>query len=71
MTAPVDTPWMTAEEAGSYARTSAKAIRDHLTAGDLVGSKPGRLWLIHRDDLDAWLRGRRVEMRILPARRSG
>lgn len=62
----VSTPWMLTGEAAPYARCSEDEIRDALASGELRGSqrKPGGRWRIHRDDLDAWLRGERNSVTI-------
>jgi excisionase family DNA binding protein len=59
----IETPWMTPAEAASYARRSFHYIHVALRTGKLRGvqaetpsGKKGR-WLIHRDQVDAWIRG--------------
>lgn len=60
MTGPIlDSPWMTVLEVANYARSSRSEVLAALNDGTLHGSqlrKNGR-WRIHRDDVDAWLRG--------------
>jgi len=53
------TPWLTQSEAADYARRSVGYINKALRDGSLRGSqtKRGGDWRIHRDDLDAWIRG--------------
>lgn len=55
----VDTPWMTVPEVAAYARSSRTEVLEALTDESLRGSqvKPGGKWRVHRDDVDAWLRG--------------
>lgn len=53
--------WFTTGQAADYAgcniQTVAEACREgKLRAGQPFGGAGGR-WRIHRDDLDAWLRG--------------
>lgn len=51
--------WHTVQSAADYSEYSERTISDALREGSLRGSqriKNGR-WRIHRDDLDAWLRG--------------
>ena len=56
---PVDTPWLEVPEAAEYARRHTQTIKNALRDGSLRGSQTKRngKWLVHRDDLDAWLRG--------------
>lgn len=51
--------WFSTAQAAEYAGVSTKTIRRALEAGRLKGGQdvPGGKWHIHRDDLDAWLRG--------------
>ena len=51
--------WYSTTQAASYAGRHSKTILTALQAGELVGSqrRAGCFWRIHRDDLDAWLRG--------------
>lgn len=55
----VDSPWMTIIEAAKYARSNTKTVGDALRDGSLRGYQTGRggKWRIHRDDVNAWLRG--------------
>jgi excisionase family DNA binding protein len=59
---PVTTPWLTVAEAATYAHRSPHTIwvacRDKTLRGNQPKAK-GK-WLIHRDDLDAWIRGERA-----------
>lgn len=60
-------PWLTIDEAKEYARLGKNQIytacRTHrLKARQSVA--PQGKWLIHRDDLDAWLRGETSEQPI-------
>lgn len=51
--------WHTTRSAATYADCHVQTVLEALRAGELRGSqlkKNGR-WRIHRDDLDAWLRG--------------
>ena len=52
--------WHDTKTAGEYTGYSPTTILRALEAGELVGSQPrgrGARWRIHRDALDAWLRG--------------
>jgi excisionase family DNA binding protein len=55
----VETPWFTVAQAARYIHRSEENLRDLLRAGTLRGNQPGRKgkWLIHRDALDAFVRG--------------
>lgn len=57
--ADVPTPWLLLPEAMTYARIGRTDLIAALETGALRGhqTKPGARWRIHRDDLDAWLRG--------------
>lgn len=59
----IDTPWLTVPEAAAYTRKSNTKISEVLRSGELRGSQTcrGGTWTIHRDDLDAWLRGERAD----------
>lgn len=66
MTAPIDTPspWLTVDEARAYARCGRQQMYRALHTGELVGTqrkRPQGTWRIHRDALDAWLRGSNPE----------
>lgn len=64
-----DTPWRTTAQAAEYAHCHKVTILRRLEAGELKGHqvKFGGRWLIHRDDLDAWIRG---ESNVTPIRKS-
>ena len=55
----IETPWLTLTEASNYARCSPAHLRMALKAGSLHGSQAGNRgrWIVHRDALDAWLKG--------------
>lgn len=55
----IDTPWMTVPEVAAYARSSRSDILAALACEELRGHQrvAGGRWRIHRDDVDAWLRG--------------
>jgi excisionase family DNA binding protein len=59
-------PWLTIPEAQAYARRSYSTISDALRSGEMRGSqtKRGGTWLVHTDDLDAWLRGEKADARV-------
>lgn len=61
---PDDSPWHTMPEAAARARVSADAIGDALRTGELRGYQSGRggRWRIHRDDIDAWVKGEVAEV---------
>lgn len=54
-------PWFGTTDGGKYASRHAKTLLKALRRGELRGfqSKANGTWRIHRDDLDAWLRGER------------
>lgn len=64
-------PWLTVAEAVTYTKRAKTTVHEALRDGSLLGSQPmrngkplaGGKWLIHRDDLDRWVRGE-----IAPAR---
>jgi excisionase family DNA binding protein len=55
----IETPWLTQKQAVAYSQRSERTINEALRNGELRGHQRGRgcNWLIHRDDLDAWIRG--------------
>lgn len=65
----IESPWLTAREAAEYSRRSAGTINKALRDGSLRGSQKvrGGDWRIHRDDLDAWIRGELAPV-IVPAK---
>lgn len=73
MTAPIDSPWMTVAEVRTYSRQGRREVLDALNDGSLRGHqrKRGGRWTVHRDDVDAWLRGEQPEpIRARIARRA-
>lgn len=54
-----DSPWLVVPEVQAYARASRHEVIDALNDGSLRGYQraPGGKWRVHRDDVDAWLRG--------------
>jgi excisionase family DNA binding protein len=63
MTAP-DSPVLTVKEAAAYARCGTNHLYRALRTGEIAATQGGRpapyrkgTWRIHRDALDAWLRG--------------
>lgn len=73
-------PWMTTTEARLYARCGRRQLLAALHTGELAGTQrtaPRGTWRIHRDDVDAWLRGLRPDSverkplrRVVPKRRA-
>lgn len=60
---PVDSPYLTVEEAAAYCRRSRKTVLNHHSMGS-VRSVPGtRPPLFRKEDLDGWLSGRRPQRR--------
>ena len=58
-----DRIWHDTKSAGVYAGVSTDTILDALQSGECRGYQrvsPGGKWRIHRDDLDAWMRGERA-----------
>jgi excisionase family DNA binding protein len=51
--------WYDTKQAGQYSGWSSKTVVRALRDGSLKGhqTSAGHRWRIHRDDLDAWLRG--------------
>ena len=51
--------WLKVQEAAWLARDSCNTIRHALESGELRGyqRKKGGRWRIHRNDLDAWMKG--------------
>lgn len=49
--------WMTPAEVATYSRRSYWTVHCALRAGELKGAqaKPRGKWLIHREQVDAWL----------------
>ncbi len=62
----VETPWLTVDEAAEYARKSRSTVMIALRDDTLRGAQTGRngKWLIHREDLDTWIRGDRADVRV-------
>jgi excisionase family DNA binding protein len=55
-----NSPWYNLPDAATYAAgASSDTIGDALRSGELRGyqAAAGGKWRIHRDDLDAWIRG--------------
>lgn len=55
----VQSPWLTLPQAVSYSKRGRTLITEALHRGELRGyqATPAGRWTIHRDDLDAWIRG--------------
>jgi excisionase family DNA binding protein len=55
----IPTDWMTVPEVVDYARSSRTEVHEALRTGRLRGHqvKAQGKYRIHRDDVDAWLRG--------------
>jgi excisionase family DNA binding protein len=51
-------PYLTYEEAARYCNVERTTIYRAMKAGALKASGPGSAVRFHRDDLDAWMRGR-------------
>ena len=51
--------WLTVQEAAWLARCSCNTVRHALESGELRGyqRRKGGRWHIHREDVDAWMRG--------------
>jgi excisionase family DNA binding protein len=68
------TPWLTVAEAGERLRVSERTIERWLERGRVRSSTIGRRRLLHRDDLDAYVRattGEEVAPTTPPRRRRG
>ncbi len=47
--------YLTPEEVAQTLKVSEKVVGDWLRAGEIPGTKVGRLWRIPKSDLEAWL----------------
>lgn len=47
---------LTAPEVAKILRVGTYRVIDFCRSGELVAYKPGRSWLIYRDDVDAYIR---------------
>lgn len=66
----IDTPRMAVDETRAYAKSGKNQIYAACRTGRLRARQivaPQGKWLIHRDDLGAWLRG---DTTLKPARRN-
>jgi excisionase family DNA binding protein len=54
-------PWLTVGEAGENLRVSERQVHRLLTRGRIRSTCIGRRRLLHRDDLDSFLRGGAAE----------
>jgi excisionase family DNA binding protein len=43
-------------EASEYADVTIRYIRAEIEAGRLVARRVGKVWIINRDDLEAWMK---------------
>lgn len=59
MSSNTDRTWFNTSQAADYTGYHATTVRGALESGELVGSqrKPNGRWRIHKDELDAWLKG--------------
>lgn len=59
----VASPWLRVKDASTYSKRSPSLILAALRSGELPGSqtKRGGTWVVHRDDLDAWMRGEKAD----------
>lgn len=71
-----ESPILTVKEAAAYARCCDRLIYRALRRRELKGSQgvgpvqtPRGTWRIHRDDLDAWLRGENPEQHTTKLKR--
>lgn len=53
-------PWLGIRHAAKYVCKTPDYLRAHIIAGDIPAyrptDQPGARWLVHTDDLDAWVR---------------
>lgn len=53
-------PWIGIKHAGAYTCKSPDYVRAHIIAGDIPAyrpsDQPNARWVVHTDDLDAWVR---------------
>lgn len=75
-----ESPWMSVAQVRVYAGTGETTTYHALQTGELRGvqrTSPRGTWRIHRDDVDAWMRGlhpesveRKPLRRVVPKRRA-
>lgn len=46
---------MTAEQVAEYTNIPLGTIYQKLAAGEIPGTKPGKRWVLYRDEIDKWL----------------
>lgn len=70
--APIESPWLTPKQVAAYSRRSRTQVHTALRARELVGyqSKPNGSWTIHRDDVDAWIKGEIAPAQPTPVTRA-
>lgn len=56
---PLDSPYLTADEAAAYCRRRKKTLLNHKAAGRLKAVRGTRPPLFRIEDLDAWIHGSR------------
>ena len=67
-----ETPWLSIRSAASYVGLSERTLERELARGRLRSSRVGRRRLLHRDDLDAYVKdGGGGEAPATPPRRQG
>lgn len=53
-------PWLGLRHAGKYVSKTPEYVRAHIIAGDIPAyrptDQPNARWIVHTDDLDAWVR---------------
>ena len=56
----VPMPWLGLRHAGKYVSKTPEYVRAHIIAGDIPAyrptDQPNARWIVHTDDLDAWVR---------------
>lgn len=63
--APIVPAWLRFGDALSYASLSKHQLRPLLHSGDVYGKKVGRVWIVSRDSLDAFLNSDRTKARLV------
>jgi len=52
--------WLTLEQIAEYLQMSASSIYKMAQGGKIPSYKVGRQWRFRKDEIDAWVKGRKV-----------
>jgi len=63
-------PWMDSKEVAAYTGLAVATIYSKTSRGEMPAHRIGRLPRYHRDEIDAWIRGERVQAPIQTAQSS-